>query len=252
MTSLQDHLIFAPHHRKSIASSCKSDDTHSHDSTSSASNHLESASKPTCNEVIEAQSSSPMFPPADTDGGCQQPSAGSNHKTADSGSCANCASLMKRIARLETQSEIATELFAKIIPRLTQENVATPSTGRNAAITPVTNPHGYSSRGEAPPTFDDFQELYDFLKADLARQNRVIDQVEERMKLFVEPVATLRRDVDSLYAWQQSVVDAEDHRLQEEAKAKPEKVPRKSYTDRWKVDFRPEASAAEPSTTLDT
>jgi hypothetical protein len=194
----------------------------------------------------EMQRDAHNLPPNQTDRNYDEQTFATNNRmhhdgseTDDKGSCNNCASLAKRVARLENQHEISMQLFAKLIEESSQKS--------DAAIITAANSNGRSSRGEAPPTFDDLQECFDFVKEDQARQNKIIDQVEERVRLFVDPIATLRRDVDSLFAWHQSVVEADDRRAQEDARAKPVKVVRKSYTDRWKVDFRPESAGSEPS-----
>lgn len=160
-------------------------------------------------------------------------------ETDDKGSCTNCASLAQRVARLEKLQGMGMQIIEELLKKSSQKS--------DAAIIPAAEASGRSSRGEAPPTFDDLQECFDYIKEDQARQNKVIDRVEERVRLFVDPIATLRRDVDSLFAWHQSVVEADDRRAQEEARAKPVKVVRKTYTDRWKVDLRPASADSEPS-----
>jgi hypothetical protein len=166
-----------------------------------------------------------------------------NPATADNSSCNNCASLLRRVTRLEKQSEIAQQLFAQLIEnRSQQQSENPPSSPRPAttltpARTTAPDANGHSTLNEPPPTFDDLQEFYDFLKAEL---HTTIDNFSRRMDNFIEPIATLRRDVDSLFAWHQSVVETEDKKAAEERqRAKPEKVVRKTYTDLWKVDLRP-------------
>jgi hypothetical protein len=157
------------------------------------------------------------------------------------GTCTNCASLMTRITRLEKQSEVATQLFARLIETSREKDKSTPPEQIDTSVV-AANKNGQSSRGEAPPTFDDLQEFFDFIEAEQAQQRHAIDRLQDRMNMFVEPIATLRRDVDSLFAWQQSVIEEEDQKKkQKETQAKLEKKTRVAYTDAWKVDTRPKS-----------